>query len=32
VLTDRETGELLEDLDYGPELGPGARHGRRITA
>ena len=31
VLADRETGELFEDLDYRPEPGPGARHGRRIA-
>lgn len=30
VLADRETGELLEDLDYRPAPGPGARHGRHV--
>ena len=31
VLADRESGELLEDMDFGPALGPGARHGRHLT-
>ena len=32
VLADRGTGQLLEDLDYGPAPGPGARRGRRLPA
>ena len=32
VLADRSSGELLEDRDYGPEPGPGARRGRRLPS